>query len=124
MVTVSIDHMFYDGLQSPFDRQLMGVFAGTRRRNMASRAAIRTFCHRIHAASLEGHRQRGLRAGITPVTVKGRKGEIVVERDEARRPQQDCHMKPAFRKDGTVTAAALPRFPAALPAVLMSAAEA
>jgi acetyl-CoA C-acetyltransferase len=67
-------------------------------------------------------------AEITPVTVKGRKGETVVDRDEtpftvdlAKIPT----LKPAFRKDGTVTAASSSSISdGAAATVLMSAAEA
>jgi acetyl-CoA C-acetyltransferase len=67
-------------------------------------------------------------AEITPVTIKGRKGDIVVDRDEtpftvdlAKIPT----LKPAFRKDGTVTAASSSSISdGASAAVLMSADEA
>jgi acetyl-CoA C-acetyltransferase len=104
-----LDHMFYDGLQSPWDGQLMGCFAEkTADKFTLSRADQDAF-----AAESVRRAVRAVESGefvdeITPVTVKGRKGETVVAQDEtpftcdlAKIPQ----LKPAFRKDGTVTAA-------------------
>jgi acetyl-CoA C-acetyltransferase len=104
-----LDHMFYDGLQSPFDGQLMGCFAeNTADKYGFSRADQDAFAAesvRRALAALEGGH---FDAEVVPVTVKGRKGETVVAKDEtpftcdiAKIPQ----LKPAFRKDGTVTAA-------------------
>ncbi len=104
-----LDHMFYDGLQSPFDGKLMGCFAdATAARYGFTRAAQDAF-----AAESVRRATRALEAGefdteVAPVTVRSRKGETVVSRDEtpgtcdvSRIPQ----LKPAFGKDGTVTAA-------------------
>jgi acetyl-CoA C-acetyltransferase len=104
-----LDHMFYDGLQSPWDGQLMGCFAeNTAQKYGFTREQQDAFAAesvRRSLAAVEGGR---FKDEIVPVTVKGRKGETVVDRDEtpftcdvAKIPQ----LKPAFRKDGTVTAA-------------------
>jgi acetyl-CoA C-acetyltransferase len=104
-----LDHMFYDGLQSPFDGQLMGCFAeNTADKYRFSRADQDAFAAesvRRALAALEGGH---FDAEVVPVTVKGRKGETVVAKDEtpltcdiAKIPQ----LKASFRKDGTVTAA-------------------
>jgi acetyl-CoA C-acetyltransferase len=104
-----IDHMFFDGLQSPWDGQLMGCFAeATAEKYNFSRKAQDDFAaesvRRAVAAVNDGH----FEAEITPVTAKTRKGEVVVNKDEtpftldiAKIPT----LKPAFKKDGTVTAA-------------------
>jgi acetyl-CoA C-acetyltransferase len=104
-----LDHMFFDGLQSPWDGQLMGCFAeATSGRYGFTRAAQDAFAtesvRRAQAASAGG----AFAAEIAPVTVKDRKGERLVASDEtpgtldvAKIPS----LKPAFRKDGTVTAA-------------------
>ena len=67
-------------------------------------------------------------AEITPVTIKGRKGETVVERDETPFTvdlAKIATLKPAFRKDGTVTAASSSSISdGAAATVLMSEAEA
>jgi acetyl-CoA C-acetyltransferase len=104
-----LDHMFYDGLQSPWDGQLMGCFA----EKTADRYSLARADQDAYASESVRRAVRAVEAGefaaeISPVTVKGRKGEVVVSQDEtpfacdlAKIPQ----LKPAFRKDGTVTAA-------------------
>lgn len=104
-----LDHMFTDGLQSPWDGQMMGAFAeNTCGRYGFTRAEQDAFASRSVTRALAAIENGSFLAEITPVTVKGRKGDTVVERDEtpftcdlAKIPQ----LKPAFRKDGTVTAA-------------------
>jgi acetyl-CoA C-acetyltransferase len=103
------DHMFYDGLQSPWDGKAMGCFAdATAAKYGFSRADQDAF-----AAESVRRAQRAVHDGdfvaeIAPVTVKTRKGEQIVAQDEtpflldiAKIPT----LKPAFAKDGTVTAA-------------------
>ena len=104
-----LDHMFCDGLQSPWDGQLMGVFAeATSAKYDFSRRAQDDFAaesvRRAVAASNDG----SFAAEIAPVSAKSRKGEVIVDKDEtpftldiAKIPT----LKPAFKKDGTVTAA-------------------
>jgi acetyl-CoA C-acetyltransferase len=104
-----LDHMFYDGLQNPYDGQMMGHFAdATAKKYEFTRADQDAYAsesvRRAQAAVSNGSFQ----AEITSVTVKGRKGEQVVDQDE---PPFSCdiskipNLKPAFSKDGTVTAA-------------------
>jgi acetyl-CoA C-acetyltransferase len=104
-----LDHMFYDGLQNPYDGQMMGHFAdATASKYQFTRADQDDYAaesvRRAQAACDSG----AFSAEIAPVTVKGRKGEQLVERDE---PPFNCdiskipNLKPAFSKDGTVTAA-------------------
>ena len=104
-----LDHMFTDGLQSPWDGQMMGAFAeNTAGRYGFTRADQDAFASTSVTRALAAVENGAFLAEITPVTVKGRKGDTVVERDEtpftcdlSKIPQ----LKPAFRKDGTVTAA-------------------
>ena len=104
-----LDHMFYDGLQSPWDGQLMGCFAeNTAGRYAFTREQQDAFAAESVRRALAAVENGAFAAEITPVTVKGRKGDTRIERDEtpftcdlAKIPQ----LKPAFRKDGTVTAA-------------------
>ncbi len=104
-----LDHMFYDGLQNPYDGQMMGHFAdATASKYQFTRADQDDYAaesvRRAQAACNGG----AFNAEIAPVTVKGRKGDQLVERDE---PPFNCdiskipNLKPAFSKDGTVTAA-------------------
>src|SRR4051812_1117634 len=124
-----LDHMFYDGLQSPFDGQMMGTFAeATAQKYGFTRADQDAFATESTRRALEAVNAGAFAAEITPVTVKGRKGDTLVERDEtpftvdvARIPT----LKPAFRKDGTVTAASSSSISdGAAATVLMSAGEA
>jgi len=124
-----LDHMFYDGLQSPFDGQLMGVFAeNTAQKYGFSRGDQDAFATESTQRALKAIDSGAFAAEIAPVTVKGRKGETVVERDETPFTvdlSKIPTLKPAFRKDGTVTAAASSSISdGAADAVLMSAAEA
>jgi acetyl-CoA C-acetyltransferase len=104
-----LDHMFYDGLQSPFDGQLMGCFAdATSHKYGFTRADQDAFATESVQRALRAVESGAFKAEIAPITVKSRKGEVVVSRDEtpftcdvSRIP----NLKPAFGKDGTVTAA-------------------
>jgi acetyl-CoA C-acetyltransferase len=104
-----LDHMFYDGLQSPFDGQLMGTFAeATARKYSFTRQEQDTFAAESVRRALRAVEAGDFEAEITPVTVKGRKGETVVARDETPFTcdiSKIPSLKPAFAKDGTVTAA-------------------
>jgi acetyl-CoA C-acetyltransferase len=104
-----LDHMFYDGLQSPWDGQMMGCFAeNTADKYQFTRAAMDAFAAESVRRALAAVESGAFAAELTPVTVKGRKGDVVVSKDEtpftcdiAKIPT----LKPAFRKDGAVTAA-------------------
>src|SRR5688500_1769803 len=124
-----LDHMFYDGLQSPFDGQLMGTFAeATAQKYGFSRADQDAFATESTQRALRAVGGGAFAAEIAPVTVKGRKGETVVDKDEtpfAVDLAKISTLKPAFRKDGTVTAASSSSISdGAAAAVLLSAAEA
>jgi len=103
-----LDHMFFDGLQNPYDGHMMGHFAeATAQKYGFSREAQDAF-------SIESVRRAldaiggAFAAEITPVTVKTRRAEQVVSADEEPgRCDIDKipSMRPAFAKDGTVTAA-------------------
>jgi acetyl-CoA C-acetyltransferase len=104
-----LDHMFTDGLQSPWDGKLMGCFADdTADRYGLTRAAQDAFAAESVRRALQAVESGAFEAEIAPVTVRGRKGEVQVARDET---PFNCDiakiagLKPAFRKDGTVTAA-------------------
>ena len=104
-----LDHMFFDGLQSPWDGQLMDCFAeATAGKYEFTRRAQDDFAtesvRRAKAASDSG----GFSAEIAPVTAKTRKGETRIDTDETPGTLDVSKiraLKPAFKKDGTVTAA-------------------
>lgn len=124
-----LDHMFYDGLQSPFDGQLMGCFAeNTAQKYSFSRAEQDAFATESTQRALKAVNSGAFANEIAPVIVKGRKGETLVDKDETPFTvdlSKIATLKPAFRKDGTVTAASSSSISdGAAAAVLMSAAEA
>jgi acetyl-CoA C-acetyltransferase len=104
-----LDHMFYDGLQSPFDGQLMGTFAeATAQKYGFTRAEQDAFATESTQRALQAVKAGTFAAEIAPVTVKSRKGEAVIGQDETPFTvdlAKIATLKPAFRKDGTVTAA-------------------
>jgi acetyl-CoA C-acetyltransferase len=104
-----LDHMFYDGLQSPWDGQLMGWFAeATAARFEFTRQAQDDFARESVRRALAAVHGGGFSAEITPVPVATRKGEVLVDQDETPSTldvSKIAGLKPAFKKDGTVTAA-------------------
>ena len=103
------DHMATDGLEDAYGGGAMGNFADmiakeyqfTREQQDAY--ALETLS-RAQAATKEGRFKRE----ITPVTVKGKKGDVTIDTDELPRqamPEKIPTLRPAFSKDGTVTAA-------------------
>ncbi|MBB3955164.1 thiolase family protein [Novosphingobium sediminicola] len=103
------DHMFLDGLEDAYEGAAMGSFAqvtandyGLTREGMDA-YSIESLA-RAKAAVAEGR----FADEIAPVTIKTRAGEVVVDTDEAPgkgRPDKIPALKPAFAKDGTITAA-------------------
>jgi acetyl-CoA C-acetyltransferase len=103
------DHMFLDGLEDARTGRLMGSFAqetadqyGITREEMDA-YAIESL-KRAQAAIASG----ALNAEIVPITVSGRKGDVLVKDDEqplTANLDKIPGLKPAFRKDGTITAA-------------------
>jgi len=104
-----LDHMFYDGLQSPWDGKLMGCFAdATAARYAFTRAEQDAFAAESVRRALAAVESGAFADEITAVTVKDRKGERRVDRDETPftvSVDKIPTLKPAFGKDGTVTAA-------------------
>ncbi|MGH8799031.1 MAG: acetyl-CoA C-acetyltransferase [Casimicrobiaceae bacterium] len=104
------DHMFLDGLEDAYDKgKLMGVFAEQcADKFQFSREAQDEFALRSLSRALAANNDGSFRWEIAPVTVPGRKGDVVVDKDEQpakASPDKIPGLKPAFRKDGTVTAA-------------------
>jgi len=104
-----LDHMFFDGLQNPHDGNMMGHFAElTADRYAFSRKDQDAFAvesvSRARDAAIAGR----FANEIVPVTVRTRRGETIVTEDEGPRVadiEKIPTLRPAFRKDGTVTAA-------------------
>jgi acetyl-CoA C-acetyltransferase len=104
------DHMFLDGLEDAYDKgRLMGTFAEDCAQSFGfTREAQDAFALASLARALTANNDGTFGWEIAPVTVAGRKGEVVVAKDEQpakASPDKIPQLKPAFRKDGTVTAA-------------------
>ncbi|EMC2429786.1 thiolase family protein [Acinetobacter baumannii] len=103
------DHMFFDGLEDAETGRLMGSFAqdmaNTRgyTREQMDDFAIRSL-KRAQTAITEGY----FKDEIVPVTVSTRKGDVIVDQDQQplnAKIDKIPSLKPAFAKDGTITAA-------------------
>jgi acetyl-CoA C-acetyltransferase len=104
------DHMFLDGLEDAYDKgKLMGVFAEQcADKFQFTREAQDEFALRSLSRALAANNDGSFAWEIAPVTVPGRKGDVVIDMDEQpgkASPEKIPGLKPAFRKDGTVTAA-------------------
>src|SRR6185436_17466305 len=105
-----VDHMFMDGLEDAYDKgRLMGTFAEDCASKFSfTREAQDHFALTSLARALAANNDGTFGWEIAPVTVSGRKGDVVFDRDEQpakASPDKIPTLKPAFRKDGTVTAA-------------------
>ena len=104
------DHMFLDGLEDAYDKgRLMGTFAEDCASTFAfTRGAQDAFALASLARALGANNDGKFAWEIAPVTISGRKGDVVIAKDEQPAkalPDKIPLLKPAFRKDGTVTAA-------------------
>ena len=104
------DHMFQDGLEDAYDKgRLMGTFAEDCATKFEfTREAQDEFARTSLARALAANQDGTFEWETAPVTVSGRKGDVVVDHDEQpakASPEKIPTLKPAFRKDGTVTAA-------------------
>lgn len=103
------DHMFFDGLQDAYKGGLMGAFAqATADDNGLTREAMDAFAIESLKRAKQAIDDGSLDAESAPVTIKTRKGELVVKDDEQpgkANLDKIPTLKPAFKKDGTVTAA-------------------
>jgi acetyl-CoA C-acetyltransferase len=105
-----IDHMFYDGLEDAYDKgKLMGVFAEDCAQKFSfSRQAQDEFAIASLERAQKANKQGGFAWEITPIAIKAGKDEKFIEMDEQpfkANFEKIPTLKPAFRKDGTVTAA-------------------
>ncbi len=105
-----VDHMFLDGLEDAYDKgRLMGTFAeDCAEAYQFTREAQDDYALQSLSNALAAQNSGAFDAEISPVTVRGRKGDTVQDTDEqpkSARPDKIPTLKPAFRKDGTVTAA-------------------
>lgn len=106
----TVDHMFLDGLEDAYDKgRLMGTFA----EDCAEKFQFTREAQDTYAIQSLDNANKAREAGhfdneITPLTIKNRKGETIVSSDESPRkamPEKIPTLRPAFKKDGTITAA-------------------
>ena len=124
-----LDHMFFDGLQSPFDGNMMGHFAElTAKKYKFSREDQDKFAIESVTRARDAAASGAFKAEIAPVTLKTRKGDLTVSEDDgpsAANLEKIPTLRPAFAEGGTVTAASSSSISdGAAVLILMSAAEA
>ncbi|MCH2057384.1 MAG: acetyl-CoA C-acyltransferase [Thalassotalea sp.] len=104
-----IDHMMLDGLENAYDGVSMGCFAQSMADDEAyTREAMDEYAIRSLSRANNAIETGAFTNEISPVTVKSRRGDTVVDIDEQpgnARPDKIPSLRPAFKKDGTVTAA-------------------
>jgi len=104
-----VDHLFKDGIESPWDGQLMGCFADRTAAHYGfSREAQDAFAAESLRRALAATHCGAFAPELTPVTVAQRKGEMCVTSDEIPGTLSAAKipgLKPAFSPGGTVTAA-------------------
>ncbi|PCI05567.1 MAG: acetyl-CoA C-acyltransferase [Hyphomicrobiales bacterium] len=105
-----IDHMFLDGLEDAYDKgRLMGTFAeDCAEKYQFTREAQDEYALRSLKNALDAEEAGHFKNEISMVTVTNRKGSTDVVSDEQprnARPDKIPQLKPAFKKDGTITAA-------------------
>lgn len=108
-----LDHMFFDGLEDAYSKETRGRLMGTFAEECAASYAFTredqdAYAIRSTTRAIEASNNGAFAWEIAPVTVAGRKGDVVVDKDEgpfAVNVDKIPTLKPAFKKDGTVTAA-------------------
>ncbi|TDE89929.1 acetyl-CoA C-acyltransferase [Occultella glacieicola] len=105
----AVDHLAHDGLTDAVDGDAMGAL--TERGNATlglTRAEQDALAARSHRLAVAARADGVFAAEIAPVTIRGRKGEVVVDADEGVRPDTTeevlARLRPAFADDGTITA--------------------
>ena len=105
----ALDHMFWDGLQDPFSGEMMGHYAQV----TADKYGFTREEMDAYAIESVTRAQRAVSDGsfadeVAPVTISSRRGDVIVDTDETPGTvsvDKIPNLRPAFRKDGTVTAA-------------------
>ncbi|AEE22363.1 acetyl-CoA acetyltransferase [Glaciecola sp. 4H-3-7+YE-5] len=104
-----LDHMMLDGLENAYDGKAMGCFAQSKAdEESVTREQMDEFALSSLTKASDAIANGLFKDEISPVTISSRKGEVVIENDEGpgnARPEKIPSLRPAFTKDGTVTAA-------------------
>ncbi|SDP30487.1 acetyl-CoA C-acetyltransferase [Nakamurella panacisegetis] len=104
-----LDHTDFDGLRDAFTDQAMGALTEQRNdREPLTRLEQDEFAARSHRRAAAAAESGLFAQEIIPVTIHGRRGDVVVDSDEGIRPETTVEvlgrLRPAFRADGTITA--------------------
>lgn len=103
------DHMAQDGLEDAYEKKPMGVYADMiAQEHQFTREQQDAYALETLARAQRATKNGDFKREITPVTLTTRKGDVVVDTDELPRkamPEKIPSLRPAFSKDGTVTAA-------------------
>ena len=104
------DHMFLDGLEDAYEEgRAMGTFAqDTANQYQLTRAEMDDYAIESLRRAKDAIDNGGFKDEVVAVTVSGRGGDTIVDTDEAPgrgRPDKIPQLKPAFHKEGTITAA-------------------
>ena len=103
------DHMAQDGLEDAYENKAMGVYADMiAREHQFTREDQDAYAIETLNRSVKATEDGSFKREIAPVTLSTRKGDVTVEADELprkARPDKIPELRPAFSKDGTVTAA-------------------
>lgn len=107
---VALDHMLYDGLEDAYQKgSAMGVFAEDCARSYGfTREAQDAFAISSITRARQAAENGAFQAELTPITVTGKEGNSVIDRDEgpfSAKIDKIPQLKPAFRVGGTITAA-------------------
>lgn len=108
-----VDGLQFDGLWCSFGNNVMGSYAEyTAEKAGVTREQQDEYAYNSHMKAVEAIEQCRFKAEIVPVEIEGRKGTTVIDRDEGPRSDTSIEalakLKPAFQKDGTVTAGNAP----------------
>ncbi len=125
----ALDHMFYDGLQDPYSGEMMGHFAQeTADKYGFTREEMDAFATESAARAQRAVGDGTFAGEIEAVVISSRRGDVTVSEDETPGTvsvDKIPNLRPAFRKDGTVTAATSSSISdGAAAVVMMTAAEA
>jgi acetyl-CoA C-acetyltransferase len=105
----ALDHMAFDGLENAYDGKSMGIFAdATAAKYGFTREAQDAFATESVKRAQTAVASGAFKAEIAAVMVAGKGGEVALETDEPPamcKPEKIASLRPAFNKDGTVTAA-------------------
>jgi acetyl-CoA C-acetyltransferase len=122
-----LDHMAWDGLTNPYDKQAMGVFGDAACHAYAfDRAALDAYSAESVTRAQKAIADGSFKDEITPVTVVTRKGETVVDTDEEPGkidPSKIPALRAAFGKDGVLTAASSSKISDGAAATLVMSAD-